>query len=234
MKKEGKKVKVKKGEKSSYHFVKLKSLSDLARNVSTFGDAARPLYAFKDKNVYRLFCYSIKIGDTRLILYIEAKSIDNSMMYQPGMLNANEKVEFRATMIMPNPNMNVQNIPITELVSDPFDKKDGEVKVKNIGIRDYNAVVKGIISKSLEHEGIGKVYAFTYKSSTYIGAFNLLDEEDEKIFCYAKTDLQKEYGFFRYNYTTDKVEATNIFGEHSYLYVKIINLADAFIFFKPE
>ncbi|MFI5412686.1 MAG: hypothetical protein ACHQX1_02245 [Candidatus Micrarchaeales archaeon] len=222
-------------EKTTTYFVKLKSLADLARNISTFGDGVRPLFSFKEKGSYRIFTYGIKIGDTRLILFFDSKAGGNFVVYQPGTAAGKEIADVKENMVMQTQNRDLQNIPIIELVKSPFhEDKKAKTKIMNVGIKDYQSIIKGVIARSLENGGIGKVYAFKNKSGTYIGAFNLIEEEDTKVFCYAKVDFAKDYSFFRYNYTTDNVEQTDTFGEHSYLYVRVINLAEPFLFFKPE
>lgn len=221
-----------KKEDSVFHLVKLGSLGDLARNVS-FGDAPRPLYAFKEKGAYRLFCNGPKVGDAKLVFYFEVNKIDNCLLYRPDSPGNPETLEFRSSMVLQAQDMSLQNIPIIELLKSPFGK-EGKVKAKCIGVKGESAIVKAVISRALEHEGMGKLYCFDYKNGKYVGAFNLLDEDGEGTFCYAKAESKELFGFFRYNYTSDRIEPTNSFGEHSYLYVKVINLDAAFIFFKPE
>ena len=68
----------------------------------------------------------------------------------------------------------------------------------------------------------------------YAGSFSLLGEEDDtRVFAFARLEANGKHHFFRYNYNTDKVELTDSFGEHSYMYLRIINLQEAPSFFKP-
>ncbi len=224
-----------KQQSTTIHHVRLKSLKDLARNVLTFGGHTRPIYSIKEKGHYRLFAPGIKLGDVRLVFYAETKEKGNFLMYQPGTQLVKENAEVKGAMLIEMQGRGIHNIPIIELNKNPYteDKKAKE-KVTNIEVLDYFSIIRGVIQRSLEDETIGKVYAFKHKSIHYIGTFTLMEEEETRNFCYAKTDFAKDYSFFRYNYTTDTAEPADVFGEHSYLYVRIINLEEAFSFFKPE
>lgn len=228
------KKKAEKGSKTLSYFVRLKTLADFARNASTFGEGVRSVFALKEKDKYRLFAPSIKLGDTRLLFYFETKNNGICIRYLPATATEKEAADVRDSMVQQITGRNVQNIPIIELVKNPFGTKEGKFKASNVEVKDYVSLVKWIISRSIEDGGITKVLAFTYKSKRYIGSFGLMDDEDTKIFFYAKAELAKDYSFFRYNYTSDNVDATDTFGEHSFLYVRIINLAEPFSFFKPE
>ncbi len=220
--------------KTLSYFIKLRSLGDFARNASTFGEGVRSVFALKEKSVYKIFAPSVKLGETRLMLYVESKEPGTCIAYKPGTATEKEVLELRDTMVNQDKNPNLQNIPIMEIAANPFGDKHGKIKVSSVRVKSSDALVKWIVSKSIENSGIGKVLSFKYKGDNYIGSFGLLDDEENKMFFYAKTNITKEFRFFRYNYTEDKVEPTDTFGEHSFLYVRIINLAEPFSFFKPE
>ncbi len=227
------KKKTDKSAKSALRLVALKSLGDLARNVVSFGESVRPVFAAKTDGAYALFTPMGKLGDVRLVFFLKSRSIGDYIAYQPKTITDNEILEMKDA---PRPQLNrsVQIIPIIELWKSPFTGKEGTPKSECIKVMDYSSLIKGVIARSIEHESMGKAYVFKHKSMTYAGSFALLDDDDARSFCYAKVDLAKDFGFFRYNYNTDKVEATDTFGEHSYLYVRIINLQEPFSFFKPE
>ncbi len=234
MKKSAKKEKDK-PKKASAYFLELKSINELARNVSTFGEGVRPLYAVKQGKNFRIMSPSIKVGDARLVLYVDSNVCKNFLIYRPGTTSEKETLEFKDTILAAAPGQDIQNIPVIEFVDNPFDEAKEKPKVMCLRVKDCASVVKGILTRSMESGHIGKVYCFGSKAEHYIGSFTMMDDEDDtKMFCYAKMDSKDTCSFFRYNYNTDKVEATNSFGEHSYIYVRIINLASVPSFFKPD
>ncbi len=231
----GEKKEEKKG-KTSVHFVKVKALADFARALATFGEGTHAAYAVKDGQWYRIFALGLKIGDIRLAYYTESKAIGSMLVYQPGTTMGPESAEIKNITSPVSNQRGAQNMPIIELARNPYVDGGEKAKVKAVMVRIKNcdAVIRGLITKSLENNTIGRVYCFKYGGKTYIGSFILLEDDDDKMFCYAECPDGKEFSFFRYNYTTDKVEPTEVFGEHSYLYVRVINLAEPFNFFKPE
>jgi hypothetical protein len=230
----GKGGKADKHSKGSSYSIRLKSLSDFARNVTSFSADIRTIFAIKEKDSYRLFAPGIKLDEnTRLIYYINAKKIGACITYQPMTQTEQEVAEIRETMTQPK-STGAHNMPIIELGSNPFGAPHkGDLKMSCVCVKDYKALVKWVIAKFMDNDNIGKVLAFRKGKEMFISSLSL-GEEDDKMFVYAKVPLTKEYSFFRYNYTEDKVEPTDMFGEHSFLYVRIINLAETPSFFKPE
>jgi len=105
-----------------------------------------------------------------------------------------------------------------------------------IKVGRYESLVKSLVKKAVEKEEIEKAYIFEKNSKYYIGVFDLLEEltDNKKSFYYAELKEYSESSFIRYNYSSDKIEFTKDFGEHSYLYIKLINLAEPFPFFKDR
>ncbi|MCW6159775.1 MAG: hypothetical protein LVQ95_01645 [Candidatus Micrarchaeales archaeon] len=227
-----KQQKEKKQGKPSVQFVKLVSLADLARNATTFSDSARPIFAMKAGSSYRLFDQGPKAGDARIIFYVESKSSSGFLCYKPAGSSDKEVAELRETVSFTPQGSEMHSIPIIEIKQSPFEEKKS-ASAMNVAVTDYTAIIKGTITKSLSSESIGKVYAFKSGNKAYIGTFSLIEEEEDlRVFCYAQIENGNAFAFYRYNYQTDKVEQTDVFGEHQYLYVRVINLAQPFSFFK--
>lgn len=224
----------KQGGKIDSQFVRLESLSDLARNTTSFSDSTRPIFAQKIGSAYRLFEQGPKVGAVRFIFYSESKTCGKFLAYKPASGAGPEILEMKETIPFEMQRGEVRNIPIVEITTSPFNEKKRATKVISVEVKDYASMVKGAITRSLDSESIGKVYAFRSGNQGYIGSLSLIEEEDKKVFCYSKIDYDAPFAFLRYNYQADKVEPTDIFGDHPYLYVRVINLAQPFTFFKPD
>ncbi len=224
--------KEKRPSRPSAQFVKLASLADLARNATTFSDSARPIFALKTGSAYRLFEQGPKAGDAKIIFYVETKASSSFLCYKPAGNVDREIAELRETVSFTPQGSEMHSMPIIEIKQSPFEEKK-TASAMNVAVAEYTAIIKGTITKSLGSESIGKVYAFRSGKKAYIGTFSLMEEEDDqKVFCYAQIEARSAFAFYRYNYQTDKVEPTDVFGEHQYLYVRVINLAQPFSFFK--
>ena len=230
-KKEEKKDKKEK-EETTAQYIKLSSLGDLARNSSAFGGSVRPLFAVKSGAVFRLMSNGPRMDGSRLVFYVDAKKAGNFLCYKPETTLDKAQLEINGTVSMEGMKRDTIIVPIIELLSGPFkESKKTKEDIKCIQVRDHASIIKGTIIKSMQDEHIGKVYAFTYKSKRYIGSFSLVEDEGSEIFCFAQAE-GKECSFFKYNYNTDKVDPTDVFGEHQHMYVRVINLAEPFSFFK--
>ena len=78
------------------------------------------------------------------------------------------------------------------------------------------------------------LYAFSMKGKSFLCGFDMIDElcDDRKTFYYAAVKDKKRGGFAKYGYADNTFGFTDTVGEHSYIYIKIINLAEPFQFFK--
>jgi len=221
-----------KSTKKAVYPVQLKSLADLALNATSF-DGFRPIYAFKEGDHYVLYAQSLKIGDPQLIFCLNQKKIGKNIIFRPQTPTERGTCEFIDTAASKMPPPNTHIFPIIEFEKAPHEVKEGKLKINQIKVVSFEKLLKGIMMQHMD-SGVGKVFAFRHKGEIYISTFHIIDDDDIKTFSYAKTGLDRDYGFFRYNYTEDRIEPTDVFGESSYLYVRIIHLAEAFPFFKPE
>lgn len=229
-------VSTKRGTGGAISIIKMRaeSLADLARHMSLHGDIIRPIFVIREKGAYRLIGLHIKLDDSRLMLYTDQAHVGNCLIYRPKSTTEAQSLEFTDHPPANPQSANIQCIPILELSSSPFREAKSRPKINCIMVRDPHQLVRAVISRAMEHDTVGKVYGFGYSGSRYIGVFGLLDDDDARGFTYAKIEAGKSYSFFRYNYSVDNVELTDTFGDPSYIYVRIINLADTPSFFKPE
>jgi hypothetical protein len=228
----------KKGKGISIKLVKLGSLLDLARNACTFSTGARPVFMIKKDGRYLVVTLGIHIGETRTAFYAESKKSGNFLLYCPkSPANGEETAEIVESPESYMADQSSYKIPIVGISGKAFvEEKDyRKGRVECVEALDPGSVVRSVIGRASEDEApMPKVYSFTYKSERYIGSFQVLEDEDIKVFCYAKAGTEKAFSFFRYNYTDGRLDQTDSLGEHSFIYTRVINLAEPFPFFKPD
>jgi hypothetical protein len=218
--------------------IRLDTLLDLARNACTFSAGTRPIFMIKKGALYLVISLGIHIGSTRTAFFAESKKDGNFLVYSPkNLADGAETAEITDSIRGYALDQSYYKIPIVELTGNAFfeekDYKKG--KVECVSASDYGSIVRSVIVRSAEEEStMPKVYAFTYKGERHIGSFSLLEDEDTKVFCYAKAGTGKAFSFFRYSYTDDRLDTADSIGEHSFIYVRVINLSEPFPFFKPD
>ena len=124
------------------------------------------------------------------------------------------------------------NISIIELAENPFFQKS-QSGIVFTEVKNYNDIIKMAIAESAESEELPHVYSFTIGNSRVIGFFASFSEDEQQIFLYSKAQIGKN-SFFRYNFADNKLDLLNGIKEDIGFYVRIINLAEPFKFFKPE
>lgn len=214
------------------YFLELKSPLDLARYVCDFGTFIEPLNAVRSsKDHYIIFSKGEKMGKMGSIYYTESKHIGKIGIYRHGDLTEDF---YMIDNIKLFENFKYYRIPIIEIEKLPFKssktKADG---ITSIEIKDFDSMVKEAISIAVKNETIAKLYSFMDGSRHILGTFDIMNGDDEnKIFWYSTIDEEKEFNFLRYDYNSDVVEQVNVSDENpSYIYVKVINLAEKFPFF---
>jgi hypothetical protein len=214
-------------------FVEFGSFADMVRNAWGGSSGANPVYAVNRKDGFRFFAIGMKMeSGGRIIMYCDSDKCDNFIVYRIGM-SQEEKIEFRPVLQMES-SVGTYIMPVIMLKQNPFVEMKKKPEMRCIAAKDGTEVVKAVMGKSISG-GIGKVYSFKYNGKRYIGSFNvLIGVDDIDIFSYAEAPTDKLFSFFRYNYTDGNMETTDTFGEHGFLYVKVVNLKEPFPFFKPE
>ncbi len=224
--------------------LKVKTLADLCRFASSFSTEYTPMiFSTRDKQGLTFFCPGMKVGQARILMTFESKEKGSPsfVSYKVGATSGSEEATLLDKLVTTVQDRNTAIMQVVELMAMPFTKTEKLENVNNIKVKDNDMLVRASINRAMEHSAIGRIYVFTYQGRRYAGSFSLLymgddpgDEDEAITFSYAELREQKEFQFFRYDYNSDKVEATNVFGEHSYLYARAINLAEAPSFFKPE
>ncbi|MGC8662689.1 MAG: hypothetical protein ACP5RT_02800 [Candidatus Micrarchaeia archaeon] len=209
-------------------WIKTKKDLDVIRGACDFGTNQKELLAVK-KNSKGVLCLLGEDFEDISIVYYATNSCEG--MEIEYMANGEgEKIDCTKSQIR-QPGINYINIlPIKML---PFGEAK-KIDAITINVEDKDSLIKSIIKKGVENEEIEKIYIFEKGGKIFAGAFSVLEElmNSKKIFYYTELANYNESAFIRYNYQDNTTEFTNEFGEHSYLYIKIINLAEPFPFFK--
>lgn len=210
-------------------WVKVKSKLDLVRAACSFDTYSKDILLLKIDGKDSLCFFGEELDDTTIGYYYETKCEDDFIIYS---------ADAEGEKIMPSKaggeRLNAHYINVVPIEELPLEKagnaKDLVLKVK---IGRSESLIKSIIKKGVEKEDIESAYIFEADKKMYIGVFDLLEElsDSKKIFYYAELSNYEESSFIRYNYSVNKIEFTKEFGEHTYLYIKLINLAEPFPFF---
>ncbi len=219
-------------ERKNIIFVKLGSLSDLARYACMFdSSAAETFYEGKES---KLFSFGEHVGNTLIAYYVEAKKRAETIRYAYAMPDSSESAELANYIDVQQ--FHTYYINIIGMDLQKFHRARGleQKDMDCIRIDRTEDLTKAVLKKAIENEMIGHAYVFTYKGNTVIGAFDIVDAliDDKRAFYYvvakeSETNA-KNACFIRYNYSANSHEFTNEFGEHSYMYIKLIHLAEPF------
>ena len=231
----GESVPKKSSKSTGFIYTKLNSQLDHARLVCDFTGAVRPIFAIGEGKSYKLLSTGEKLGDVRTIYYSKADNIGKFCVYTPGDIQQPEKLEMKDSL-GETQSFGSYNIPILELEDSPYKEKGAaKPEAKLVHAKDFAAIVRVMInSMSTEEDGAPKVYAFFSGKDHIIGSFELFHDGDSKFFTYAKVDAKKPFPAISYNYTDGEIGISESFGSKSHMYIRVINLAETPIFFKPK
>ncbi|MGC8651816.1 MAG: hypothetical protein ACP5UH_01015 [Candidatus Micrarchaeia archaeon] len=210
-------------------YIKLNSIVDLARRMSSSG-TLKHVSAIKEGSVYKLFTIGEKIGDVQLVYYSTVGKLGKFLVYNPNA--PSEYIEMRDTIATSASDYNIMKAPILELETSLFREAKGKSKeLMLVRAKDFDSFVKSLVSDSQYGGSSSKAYAFFYGGAHYIGSFELM-RDTGRIFTYAKLNSSMVFNYLKYNYSNDTIEPTNSIVDKAYTYVRVINLAEPFPFFK--
>jgi len=215
-------------------YIKLSSLDDLCRLSCNFDYTNSVIMALKSDSSYRIFCVGEEINGVVIAYYISSAKKEKMLCYTyPSYMGQQEDSHFveQGSSAQGSQYMNVINI-----TNSNFKQASPKVLEKTmiIELSEPYDLVSAVIRSAVKHESIPAIYSFTYKEKRIICAFDAVEElsgEDEILY-YAVMPQSDSGNFARYKYTENKVDFTDYMGEHSYMYAKIINLAEPFSFFR--
>ncbi|MDE1761783.1 MAG: hypothetical protein KGH78_01155 [Candidatus Micrarchaeota archaeon] len=213
-------------------YIEASTLEDIVRFATRFDSSAKELITAKFGKKHRIIALAEGIDDVVIALYKDIDVDADTIRYE--YTSGASRAQFVSGVEQRQPGVAFVNLVEIE-ISKFREAKPSAVKgVDCVQVKGEGSLIKGLIKKSVIRETIEYAYAFPYKGKTIIGAFDLIEElsGERKTFYYSTSNSKAKADFARYNYTTDKLDFSDEFGEHSYMYVKIINLAKPFPFFK--
>ncbi len=212
-------------------YVKLASLADLARYVCNFDYTASSIISIKKPSGYQLFSFGEQLDGAIIAYYINAPDSESMVCYSyPSSGDRSENAHFVNEIgSPPNHYMNILEIDGSNLKEAKKAKPMTMVRAKS-----PEELIIAVIRKGVAHESLPHIYSFKKSAKTVFCAFDVIDElsEGPRTLYYALSTANHEACFARYKYIENKVDFTAYMGEHSYMYAKIINLAESFPFFK--
>ncbi len=192
------------------------------------------LFSIKHGKVSRVFAIGGQVGDVTMAIYAD---MDNSnvkrIRYVPPSDDSGEISEI-AKGGAKNDQYGINVIGIETGISNDMGRK-ARGNIRMVRLRSVDDLIVAAIKRSSKNEGVPRIYSFPYNGKRVMAALELFEgfegEEWEEALYYAFHE-GRSAGFARYNYTENSVDFANVAGEHSYMYVKIINLAESLPFFR--
>ena len=214
-------------------YVEVRTLDDIARFSCRFDSSARELISSKNGKKQRVIGLAEGMDEKVIALYTDIDLDADTIRYVYG--EGQEKgTEFVHGTELRQPGVCYINLVGLEMSKFGVAKESAFKGVNCVRIGRLDDLVKSLVKRGVMRDNIEYAYAFGHKGKTVIGAFDIIEElaSERKTFYYSTSNSSIEASFARYKYSTGSIDFSNDFGEHSYMYVKIINLAKAFPFFK--
>jgi len=211
-------------------YIKAKSLDDIVRYACRFDSSPGELLSAKVDGEDRLIALGESIDDSNIAYYTSSTTTSKIIKYDFGA--SENKIEFIHSI---DQKPNSQYIEIVSFETFPFKTTKTLKKelIAQIKVKGSDDLIKSVIRKAVEKEEIGSAYVFSSRGKTYIAAFDIIESltDSLKTFYYAEMHNYKNEEFARYDYSKNTIDFSDEFGEHTYLYVKLIKLAEPFPFF---
>ena len=214
-------------------YIKLKSLDDLSRYACNYDYTHSAIISIKHSAGYRVLAIGEEIGKITLAYYINTVKMESAISYiYPSSSSQRENSHFTEGARQENSSyMRIINVSTVG-----FKEVTGKVKVDSPIVRlsgTYDLVGASLLQAQGSNT-IPYIYSFYYKGKEVLCAFDVIEglSGDKKVLYYVLPERREMGNFVRYKYSENKIDFTDYMGEHSYMYAKIINLAEPFPFFK--
>ena len=213
-------------------YVKLKSLDDLCRYASNFDYTNSCIMSIKSGSGLRLFAIGESICDSSIAYYVNIDRQEHIISYTYPMPGESENSHFLESLGL----QQRYYIGIINISSAEF-REARTLRGKEPAMVRLEApidLITAAIKRGVSNESIPQIYAFDCKGKFILCCFDVIEElaDDNHIMYYTVADGAGSSNFVRYKYNENKIDFTDYMGEHSYMYAKIINLAEPFPFFK--
>ena len=214
-------------------YIKLSSLDDLCRYACNFDYTNSTVMSIRSASAYRIFAIGEDLGEASIAYYINSASKESLISYTyPSSPSQRENSHF--TDQMGGPQSHCMGIISIDNAGFKQAAAKGIKRITMMGLSSPHDLVSAIVKSASGGSTIPRMYAFNHGGRKALCAFDAIAElsGDDNILYYSFTEKNVPGSFARYKYTENKVDFTEHMGEHSYMYVKIINLAEPFPFFK--
>jgi hypothetical protein len=215
-------------------YVKLASLNDICRYVENFDYTASNVVSMKEGNAYALMAFGEQLEGCTIAYYVNTTGRERIICYTYPSSNGQEENAHFVEEIGMHPN---HYINILEMEAGSIKKAKKVKPIPSAKVHSTDDLIIAAIRRGVSHESLPQIYSFSHKGKTVICAFDIIEElsDGQKTIYYAVCEKKPNASFARYKYSDNKVDFAEYMGEHSYMYAKIINLAEPFPFFKmPE
>ncbi len=214
-------------------FIKLGSLDDLSRYACNYDYTNAQLISFKSGSVYRIFAMGEEIGKSAIAYYISNPKSERTISYTyPSSASQKENSHFISAEKQEGSNaINIICIDSARICDAKLKEKEFPAIARLSSVHD---LLTAALMQASGTETIPHIYSFTHKGRAILCAFDVIEglSEENKILYYALPDKNQSGSFVRYKYSDNRIDFTEYMGEHSYMYAKIIHLAEPFPFFK--
>ncbi|MDE1822983.1 MAG: hypothetical protein KGH69_01205 [Candidatus Micrarchaeota archaeon] len=214
-------------------YVKAASMMDLCRYCCGYDFNTDMLLRTKEGKETRIMALGEQIGDVTLGYYVESEGKGSIISYKfPEYGKGPESMEFvNSIEQQPGNYISVIDLDLKGM------KKAKEASSKDIMLMRMEkpeSMINAAIRKGLRGEALPYLYSFAVKGYTVLCGFDLIDglNDEKRMLYYTVMGKKKDEGFLRWSYTANRFDFVDVIGEYSYIYVKIINLAGPFSFFK--
>ena len=214
-------------------YIKLKSLDDLARYVCNYDYTNSVMASVKYGAGYRIFATGEPMEKVTLVYYINTTKRESVWNYTyPSSIYQKENTHFgEDTTLDQRSNMRIINI------SSASPREAGSktrYDVPLVQLSTTNDLISAALLQAADSNSIPCIYSFDYRGRAVLCAFDVIEglSDESRILYYTLPDRSESGNFARYKYSENKIDFTDYMGEHSYMYAKIINLAEPFPFFK--
>ncbi len=220
--KKGKKDK----EESRIFYLRAASIEDICRLVCRFDFTSDTLLLSNGK----LMALGERVGETQIAYYITTKDNGSVLLYEPAYRETEERAMFTASTDLPNKQyINVMRADLSRFATAAV---VDEKSVQLIKVEASTDLIGAVIRNASRDEKLAHVYCFSTGAKTVLGAFDAVEglSNDKIAFFYAYLGSPKRGNFARYDYRNNVLDFVDSMEGHSYMYAKVINLAEPFPF----
>ncbi len=215
----------------SLFFIKVRSISDLARSTYSPDGPNTPLFLIEKGGKKILFSIGESISGTKLAYFFETEKKGKMCIYSNQDQSNKENIEI-LERYPAHLNYKSYVIPILELDAANIKERTPEKKdIVKILAKDYKPMVMELIDTSASSGNITNIYMFMHKGRRYLGSFDIIDSDDAKVFIYAPIDSEKDFKFLRYDQSVNDIKTTDTYSEDISLSVINIEVPE---FMMPE